>query len=95
MFKELGSELQTIPKLWCDNSGAIALATNPVFHNRTKHVEVDVHFIREKVLAKQVEVSYVPAVDQVADIFTKPLAEARFCFLRQKLKLSLEDREHG
>lgn len=95
VFKELGIQLLHIPKLWCDNSGAVALAANPVFHSRTKHVEVDIHFIREKISAKQIEIGYVPAVDQVADIFTKPLAETRFCFLRDKLKLCKDMEEHG
>ena len=56
-----------------------------VFHARTKHIEVDVHFIREKTEAKQLEVRFVPIEEQVADIFTKPLASNRFDFLRDKL----------
>ena len=60
--------------MWCDNQGAISLAMNPVYHAKTKHIELDIHFIREKVQAKQIEVNYVPSEDQAADIFTKALA---------------------
>ena len=50
LFTELGlPKLATIPVIWCDNIGANSLAFNPAFHARTKHIEVDVHFIREKV----------------------------------------------
>ena len=74
-------------KVWCDNNSAIALATNPVFHARTKHVEVDFHFVREKIANKQIQVSHVPTKFQKADIFTKLLTVSRFEFLRDKLQL--------
>ena len=73
------------PILWCDNISAISLASNPVFHARTKHIEVDYHFVREKVCAKSLVVRYVPTQLQLADIFTKPLATARFQELLSKL----------
>jgi hypothetical protein len=50
LLKELQVPLPSPPTLWCDNSGALALASNPVFHARTKHIGVDFHFIREKVI---------------------------------------------
>lgn len=76
----------TLPHLiWCDNQSAIALASNPIFHARTKHVEVDYHFIREKVLSKQVQIHHIGSLAQVADIFTKSLAVDRFLFLKGKL----------
>ncbi|XP_028123292.1 uncharacterized protein LOC114320328 [Camellia sinensis] len=57
--------------LWCDNLSAIALASNSVFHTRSKYIEIDCHFIREKVAAKKVALKYVPSVDQIVDIFYK------------------------
>lgn len=75
--------------LWCNNMSAISLATNPVFHARTKHVEVDFHFVREKIGLKQLQVRHVPSDFLVADILTKPLTVARFLLLRDKLKLSI------
>ena len=85
VLKDLCISLAFPPILHCDNLGAISLASNPVFHARTKHVEVDVHFIREKVLNKDVSIRYVSTVDQLADLFTKGLSSSRFCFLRDKL----------
>ena len=65
--------------------GANSLAYNPVFHAITKHIEVDAHFIREKIEAKQLEVRFVLTEEQVADVSTKPLAANRFEALRHKL----------
>lgn len=56
LLVELHVSSSQIPVVWCDNLSAIALASNPIFHARTKHVEIDYHFIREKVLAKQIVV---------------------------------------
>lgn len=71
--------------LWCDNQSAIALASNPIFHARSKHVEVDYHFIREKVLSKVISVQYVDSKSQIADRFTKSLPVASFNDLKLKL----------
>ena len=73
LLKELRVRVEQVPILWCDNMGATSLASNLVFHARTKHIEIDVHFIREKVLSKEVEVQFVPSEEQVADVFTKAL----------------------
>jgi len=81
LFRELQVPLPAPPRIWCDNMGAIALASNPIYHARTKHVEVDYHFIREKVLHKDLTISYISTHDQRADIFTKGLTSARFLFL--------------
>jgi hypothetical protein len=60
-------------KLWCDNLDAKYLSANPVFHGRTKHIEVDYHFVQERVAQKLLEINFVSSRDQVADGFTKPL----------------------
>lgn len=85
LLVELHVSSSQIPVIWCDNLSAIALASNPIFHARTKHVEIDYHFIREKVLAKQIVVQHVGTSDQIADVFTKSLSVARFDFLKAKL----------
>ena len=71
LLKDLGIYLSQPPILWCDNVSALAIASNPFFHARTKHIEVDFHFIRERVLRKDLVVKFVLTVDQLADIFTK------------------------
>jgi hypothetical protein len=89
LFKDLQLPLLSHPIIWCDNIGALALAFNPVFHARTNHIEVDVHFIREKVANKDVHLKFISIVDQVADIFTKGLSSVRFNFLKDKLMVCL------
>ncbi|KAK9912116.1 hypothetical protein M0R45_035990 [Rubus argutus] len=84
LFRDLRLPL-SYPKLWCDNISAISLASNPVFHTRTRHVEVDYHYVREKVVCGELVVSYLCTTDQLADLFTKGLAAARFSSLVSKL----------
>jgi hypothetical protein len=88
LFRELNISLNNPPTLWCDNIGALALASNPIYHARTKHIEVDYHFIREKILHKDMLASYISTEDQSADIFTKGLTSQRFLFLRDKLMVT-------
>ncbi|XP_019181951.1 PREDICTED: uncharacterized protein LOC109177096 [Ipomoea nil] len=85
LLGELGLLPNTVPILWCDNLGATYLCPNPVFHARTKHVEVDYHFVCDKVAKGALKVNFVSTHDQLADIFTKPLSAARFSDLRCKL----------
>lgn len=76
------------PLVFCDNQSAISLAHNPVLHARTKHMTLDLFFVREKVLNKQLVVTHVPGQDQWADCLTKPLSPARFLLLRDKLHVA-------
>ncbi|KAM1941804.1 hypothetical protein ACFX13_029341 [Malus domestica] len=87
IFKDLTFPLSHPPTLWCDNVSAISLASNHVFHARTKHIEIDYHYIRELVLAGLITVLYVNTEHQIADIHTKSLPKSRFHFLRSKLSL--------
>ncbi|KAM1139901.1 hypothetical protein ACFX19_040742 [Malus domestica] len=87
LLTDIGFQLPSLPQIWCDNVSAIALASNPVFHARTKHVEIDYHYIRELVLAKLLTVQIVCNADQLAVIHTKSLPRPRFLQLRSKLSL--------
>ncbi|KAL5751678.1 hypothetical protein ACOSQ2_022185 [Xanthoceras sorbifolium] len=89
VFSELGFPIAHCPILWCDNLGAKSLAQNPVFHARTKHIEIDVHFVRENLLNGQVEIRYIPTASQIADLLTKPLSVAQFEILLSKLTVAL------
>ncbi|KAL6978564.1 hypothetical protein U1Q18_052643 [Sarracenia purpurea var. burkii] len=73
------------PTLFCDNISAMSLATNHVFHARTKHIEVDYHFVREKVVARLIDLQYISTIYQLADIFTKAFSGPRFSLLSDKL----------
>ena len=85
LLKDLGVFLHTPPILWCDNISVLTLASNPVFHARTKHIEVDYHFVREKVLRCDLLLKFVASHDQLADILTKGLPSPRFLWLLFKL----------
>ena len=72
-------------KLICDNQAALHIASNPVFYDRTKHIEVDCHFIREKIASGCVATSFVNSNDQLAHIFTKSLISPRIKYICNKL----------
>ena len=78
----------SIPIMLCDNSSALQLAHNPVLHARTKHMELNVFFVREKVLTKQLVVQHIPGTDQWEDLLTKPLSSTRFTYLSSKLNVA-------
>ena len=85
LLHELQVSLASAPVVWCDNISALALAFSPIFHARSKHVKVDYHFVREKVVNKDILLQHVLTSLQPADIFTKGHTADRFCYLRDKL----------
>lgn len=76
--------------LYCDNSSAIKLSKNPVFHGRSKHIHVRFHFLRELVEKGDIKLQHCKTEEQSADIFTKPLKTAAFMYLRSKIGIMSE-----
>uniref|UniRef100_A0A2N9G1P2 Integrase catalytic domain-containing protein n=1 Tax=Fagus sylvatica TaxID=28930 RepID=A0A2N9G1P2_FAGSY len=89
LLRDLGIYISHAPVLWCDNTSAISLASNPVFHARTKHVEIDYHFVREKVVRGDLSVQFISTNDQLADLLTKALPSPRYITLSTKLLHSI------
>ena len=87
ILKELHCLISDTPVIGCDNISAISLTRNPVFHGRTKHIEINVHFIKDKVTEKHLRVQYVNTTNQAADIFTKGLHPRRLQYLKSKLRV--------
>lgn len=85
LLQEIGNFTSSTPILWCDNLSATYLTANPIFHSRTKHMEIDFHFVLDKVRAKTLSVRYVSSHDLVADLLTKQLSKSRFLELQSKL----------
>ena len=73
--------------LYCDNESAIKIAYNLVQHSKTKHIHIHHHFLRDHVLKGNIIIDHVKTHDQLADIFTKPLDERRFCKLRREVNI--------
>lgn len=92
-MKDLNQTIEDGVILHCDNLSAVRLAENPVFHARTKHVEVHYHFLREKVLQGDIEMRPVKTNDQVADIFTKSLPATKLSEFRKSLGMIIRTRK--
>jgi len=89
-IQSLLTELQLsscVPVVYCDNLSTVQLSHNPILHSRTKHMELDIFFVRDKVLQKQLQVHHIPSLDQPVDLLTKALSFPRFDLLRSKLSV--------
>ena len=87
LMEEIGFLSQKTCQMFCDNKAAISIAENPVQHDRTKHVEVDRHFIKEKIEEGSIEFPYVRSEDQLADILTKAVGARNFSDVLGKLSI--------
>ena len=85
LLKIMGLQQRITPLLLCDNLSAVCLTANPMFHKRTKHFDIDYHYVRERVAGKALEVKHIPATLQIADVFTKSLSQQSFYKWRSKL----------
>ncbi|KAL0542592.1 hypothetical protein IC582_017662 [Cucumis melo] len=87
VLSDLHQECETPLKLFCDNKAAISIANNPVQHDRTKHVEIDRHFIKERLDSGSICIPYIPSSQQIADVLTKGLLRPHFDLCVSKLGL--------
>jgi hypothetical protein len=78
LLAELGMHPKNEMKLYCDNKVAIDISHNPVQYDKTKHIEVDIHFIKEKFDSHIISLPFIRSVEQVADILTKTVASKSF-----------------
>ena len=87
LLQDLGVDCSTATKLHCDNQSAIQIAHNDVFHERTRHIKIDCHFIRHHLLQGTLTLQAVSSEDQLADIFIKSLPSGTFRALASKLRM--------
>ena len=88
LLSDLGFPQSSPTPLHADNTSAIRITENPIFHERTKHIEVDCHFIRDEYLRNVISLPFISSGLQIADIFTKGLPRPRYQFLSSKLMLT-------
>ena len=82
---DYGLKLIKIPILCNNTSGAIILTKNLIQHSRTKHIEIKHHFIRDYIHRRDIELNFINSKNQLVDIFTKPLHEHQYFFIRNKV----------
>ena len=81
----VGIETPVPTKLWCENQAALHIASNHVFHEQTKHIKINGHFVHKKIQLGLISTGYVKTGEQLSDIFTKALSEDRVNYLCNKL----------
>jgi hypothetical protein len=89
LLREVGVSLHASPCLWCNNLGTTYLSANPVFHARTKHIEINFHFMRDRVASKEIAIKFISSKDQLADGFRKALPVKTFDEFKHNLDLSI------
>jgi hypothetical protein len=87
LLVELHNPLSWVTLVYCDNVSAVYLSTNPVQHRNTKHVEIDLHFVRKRVAVRDVRVLHVPTTSHFTHIFTKGLPSSVFSEFRSSLNI--------
>lgn len=85
ILHDVGVSFTQPATLYCDNKTALHIATNPMYHERTKYIEIDCHLVGEKIKQGFIQTAHIPSVEQLADIFTKSLGTDQHRYLLSKL----------
>ncbi|XP_049357250.1 secreted RxLR effector protein 161-like [Solanum verrucosum] len=85
LYKELGVNITVPVKMVCDSKAAIQIAANPIFHERTKHIDIDCHFVRERICQGILETEYINTKHQLADLRIKSLGQGQHHLLLSNL----------
>jgi hypothetical protein len=91
LLQELHTPFRRATVVFCDNVSAVYMSSNPVQHQRTKHIEIDLHFVRDQVALGHIKVLHVPTTSQYADVFTKGLTSTFFKEFRSSLNVGGKD----
>ncbi|KAL5730821.1 hypothetical protein ACHQM5_003612 [Ranunculus cassubicifolius] len=91
ILKDLGEKKKKAISILCDNKSAIAMSKNPVHHNRTRHIAIKHHYIRDMVKKGKIEVKYISTEDQVSDILTKALPKDKHHYFKEMMQLTTKD----
>ena len=89
LLQDVGEEQKEPTMIKCDNQSSIKLANNPIYHARTKHVDAQFHFVREKLQSNEIALMYFNTYENTADIFTKPLGKVKFELFREMLGVAV------
>ena len=87
LMKDFQIQQKNTAVIYCDNQAALHIASNPIYHERTKHIEIDLHFVREHLQRGLVKLLPIRTQHQIADAFTKPLASMALQHLTSKMNL--------
>ncbi|KAA3482920.1 hypothetical protein EPI10_005128 [Gossypium australe] len=87
LLSEVGVAMTRISTVWCDNTSTVSMAANLTHHGRIKHVEIDLHLVRGKVLDGKLQVNFIPSEEQTVNVLTKAITAATFSSLRHKLRV--------
>ena len=85
ILEDVGTKQEQATIIQCDNQSSLKLTHDPVYHARSKHIELQHHFVRENIESKEIELTYCSTSENVVDISTKPIGRIHFEDLRQKL----------
>ncbi|CAL0331564.1 unnamed protein product [Lupinus luteus] len=88
LLKDIGLSPSKPISLYCDNQSAFHIASNPIYHERTKHIEIDCHVVCEKIYSGLITTMKVSSANQIADLLTKSLGKDQFMHLKSKMGLS-------